>query len=893
MEFEPRDTTGEALPGTLFDAQEFDARLDAGAAPLDLFRRTLRNADAESKRRFLAGHPAAELAPQRAAFIDALIAHAWERYGKGPRDAAALVAVGGYGRGELHPGSDIDLMVLLPAPPDAACEQRLSEFLTFLWDVGLEVGSSVRTLRDCASEAMQDLTVVTNIMEARPIAGDSELFDGIRDRCGADRIWPSPLFFQAKRDEQQSRHERFDDTPYRLEPNIKEGPGGLRDIQTIGWIAKRHFGTDSLHGLVDVGFLTEDEYHHLTRAQAVLWDLRWGLHLLTGRREDRLLFDYQIRLAEQRGLRNREGELAVEQLMRTYYRTVKDVGSLSEMLLQLFAETLLPRPDSDEIEPIDRSFRARNGYLEALHHRVFEQDPGALLGMFSILAERPQLRGVRADTIRLVRTHLHLIDDQFRADPRHRAQFMALLRQSRGITRELRRMNRYGVLAAYIPEFARVVGQMQYDLFHAYTVDQHSLFTIRNLRRFFLPEHASEFPACTRIAGTLPKPELLYLVGLFHDIGKGRGGDHSTLGAADTLVFCRAHGLPPFDAQFVAWLVKNHLKMSATAQRQDITDPDVVRRFAHRVGDMLHLDHLYLLTVADMRATNPELWNSWKGALLLDLYNATRHVLRQGLEQPIDKPERIRATQRQARDLLATFGVSAEAAEGLWRNLPEDYFLRFDADEIAWHTRSITAEPEPDLPLIPVRQRTRRGGTEVFLYAHRQPYLFARVASALDQLGLSIQDARIITGDQGLVLDSFTVLEENGEPVSDPDRLADIPRILRTRLMRQDGDAPITVARHLPRRLKQFRIEPEVLFYCDEKSARNLMEVIAADRPGLLARVGQALQECRVNLESAKIATFGAQVDDFFVLTRRGGDLLEQRDCDCLQQAIVSRLREP
>jgi [protein-PII] uridylyltransferase len=891
MESEPDEPDAVRLPRELLDADDFDARLAQSSRPVGAFREALSRGNAEFKRRWHSGIPAAELAPQRAAFMDALIGRAWQRYGA-CRAEAALIAVGGYGRSELHPGSDIDLMLLLAAPPDQACQARLGDFITFLWDIGLEVGSSVRTLEECSDEA-KDLTVITNIMEARRIAGSRDLFRGIRDRCGPDRIWPSEQFFLAKRAEQEERHRRFDDTAYRLEPNLKEGPGGLRDIQTIGWVAKRHFGTDSLHGLVDVGFLTEDEYHHLIQGQGLLWDLRWGLHLLTGRREDRLLFDYQTRLAEQRGLRDRDGHLAVEQLMKSYYRTVMELGRLNEMLLQLFAETLLPRPDSDVVEPIDDSFRARNDYLEALHHRVFDYDRGALLRGFLILARHPELQGMRADTIRLIRAKRGLIDEDFRADPRHRALFMELLRQPRGITGELRRMNRYGILAAYLPEFARIVGQTQYDLFHAYTVDQHTLFTIRNLRRFFVPEHASEFPACTRIAATLPKPELLYLAGLFHDIAKGRGGDHSKLGAADALCFCRAHGLSRFDAQLVSWLVENHLKMSATAQRQDISDPEVIGRFARRVGDMLHLDYLYLLTVADMRATNPELWNSWKNALLLDLYNATRHALRQGLAQPIDKAERIRASQQQTEVLLATFGVPLEAAEQLWSHLPEDYFLRFDADEIAWHTRSILAASDRDLPLIPVRQRTRRGGTEVFLYGREQPHLFALVASALDRMDLDIQDARIITGADGLVLDSFTVLEADGEPISNPQRLTEIPLRLQARLKSADPQAPISVAKHVPRRLKQFKVKTEVLFHYDSSSRYNLMEVIAADRPGLLARVGQALQECGISLQSAKIATFGAQVDDFFVLARDDGGFLEHSDCDRLRKAITDKLEEP
>jgi [protein-PII] uridylyltransferase len=659
-----------------------------------------------SARRSLAGRfrnhvAASDLVRQSAAFIDALLAKAWSAHDLPVDEGLALVAVGGYGRGELHPGSDVDLLILVEQGRDL--RSRIQAFITFLWDIGLEVGQSVRSVKECVRESKKDITVATNLMEARLIVGSAGLFERMRKATSADKLWPSRKFFEAKWTEQRTRHYKFHDTAYNLEPNVKEGPGGLRDIQMIGWVAKRHFGADTLHELVTHEFLTESEYQSLTEGQGFLWQVRFALHILTGRREDRLLFDYQRTLAAEFGYSDDDANLAVEKFMKRYYRTIMDLSRLNEMLLELFQEAILHADAPRSITPINRRFQAVNGFIEVTDDNVFKRYPFALLEVFLIVQQHDNLKGVRASTIRLIRDHRHLIDEKFRADIRARSLFMEILKQPNRITRELRRMHRYGVLEEYLPVFGAVVGQMQYDLFHTYTVDEHSLFVVQNIRAFASPERPQAMPRCAEIFAHLPKPHLLYIAGLFHDIAKGRGSDHSELGMTLAMDFCIDHGLGQYDARLVAWLVRHHLSMSLTTQRRDITDPEVIKDFARTVGDQNHLDYLLLLTVADVRGTNPALWNDWKATLLGDLYESTTIALRRGLENPIDRAELIAATQQEARRLLEDSNGISDLAAGLWASLGDDYCLRSTADEIAWHTRSYT--PRTRSSCSPPRRR--------------------------------------------------------------------------------------------------------------------------------------------------------------------------------------------
>jgi [protein-PII] uridylyltransferase len=586
---------------------------------------------------------------------------------------------------------------------------------------------------------------------------------------------------------------------------------------------------------------------------------------------------------------DRPGFLAVEQFMKRYYRTVKELSLLNEILLQHFEEAILAR-GRIKIRPINRRFQSHHGFLEVTHPRVFERAPFALLEMFLILQQHPELKGVRAGTIRLVRANLHRIDNKFRRDLACRSLFMEIMRQPHGITHELRRMNAYGVLGAYLPAFGRIVGQMQHDLFHVYTVDAHSLMVVRNLRRFTLPEFRDEFPLASELIQKLVKPERLYLGGLFHDIAKGRGGDHSELGEKEAQAFCRLHNLSEYDTRFVCWLVRYHLLMSATAQREDISDPDVVLRFAQRVGDQEHLENLYLLTVADMRGTSPAVWNAWKGRLLSQLYSATLRLLLRGIAQPIDLEEHVADLRRSALDRLRPTGIPEPAVIRFWQDLDAEYFLPYDVESLAWHAQALAAAPATDLPIVATRYTPELGGSEFLIYTPDRDDLFAIMTAGFDRLNLSIMDARIHTLHNGFALDTFVVLDHAGQPVSDARVLAQLQKGMRDQLLRPQPGREIQSA-GLQRQLKHFPIETRVTFSPSPKGQLTIMEVTAQDRPGLLYQVALALKHCRVNLVAAKVATYGERAEDiFFVNNRDRQPLTDETQLACLEAEIIRRL---
>jgi [protein-PII] uridylyltransferase len=876
----------------LCDPARLDVALGTAEPALLLLRNILKDGTQALHRHFEEGMSADQLVYGRCCLIDLLLQRIWAHVLGEDAERLGLVAVGGYGRGELLPHSDIDLLLLLPQAETPEQAARIESFLMLLWDIGLEVGHSVRTVNDCVTQGERDITVATNLVEARLLAGSTELFEQMREATSQERIWRGASFFETKLKEQIARHHKFHDTAYNLEPNIKESPGGLRDIQMIGWVAKRHFGVDTLHGLVEHDFLTEREYRTLREGQSFLWRVRFALHSLTNRREDRLLFDYQRTLAEQLGYRQGDAPtLAVEQFMKDYFRTVFELNRLNEMLLQLFQEAILYADDRGEPAPINKRFQARKGFIEAVDAQVFRRYPFALLEIFLLLAQHPELKGVRASTIRLIRDHRHLIDEDFRNDLRTRSVFMEILRQPRGVWHELQRMNRYGILAAYLPAFGRIVGQMQYDLFHVYTVDEHSLFLLRNLRRFAIPAFAHEFPLCSELYTTLPKPELLLIAALFHDIAKGRGGDHSELGAVDAIAFCEHHGLSQYDTQLVSWLVQNHLLMSTTAQRRDIADPEVINDFARRMQSRSRLDYLYLLTVADIRATNPELWNSWKGALLLELYTATAEALTRGLDNPLAQDEFIQETRAEARQLLLDTGLAAAQIDAVWTHLEDEYFLRHAPEEIAWHTRSIHAHAGQASPLIVLRQSGTRGGTELFIYTRVDDTLFERTTALLDQLGLDIHDARISTARNGYALDTYLILDQDGTPIHGDYQTQHIIDIL-TRELSTLGEQRPRVTRRPPRRFQHFKIPTQIGFGVDAPNRRTVLELITGDRPGLLSAVGRAFSACGIRLQNARIATFGSRAEDVFYITDTRNRPLTPDDQERLRAQLLENLNE-
>ena len=880
----------------LFDRGQFQAELALKASPIAAFKKAIRRAHEVLDLRFKEGRDVRRLVEDRAWCIDQILREAWAQFDWSEDADIALLAVGGYGRGELHPYSDIDLLLLLDSADHEIFRDSIERFLTLLWDIGLEVGQSVRSVDECASEAQADLTVVTNLMESRTIAGPERLRQRMIEVTSTSRMWPSKEFFLAKRAEQTTRHAKYNDTEYNLEPNVKGSPGGLRDIQTILWVARRHFGTLNLHAMVGQGFLLESEYSLLASSQEFLWKVRYALHMLAGRAEDRLLFDHQRAIATLLGFEDSNGKLAIEHFMQNYYRVVMSISELSELVVQHFEEVILRSDEGRQVVPINSRFQLRDGYIEVTASNVFKRTPFAILEVFVLMAQNPEIKGVRADTVRLLREHRHLIDDEFRKDIRNTSLFIELFKCEIGIHRNLRRMNRYGILGRYLPEFGDIVGQMQHDLFHIYTVDAHTLNLIKHLRKLQYTPISEKFPLASKLMGTLPKPELIYLAGLYHDIGKGRGGDHSELGAVDAQAFCERHQLPAWDSRLIVWLVQNHLVMSTTAQRKDLSDPQVIHDFAQLVVDQVHLDYLYVLTVADINATNPTLWNSWRASLLRQLYSETKRALRRGLEHPVDREEQIRQTQNAALDILVRSGTDPDDAEQLWSQLGDDYFLRHTAGDVAWHTDAILQHTSAHDPLVLIKETTQRefeGGTQIFIYAPDQHDFFAVTVAAMDQLNLNIHDARVITSTSQFTLDTYIVLDADGGSIGDnPVRIKEIREGLVSALSHPD-DYPAIIQRRVPRQLKHFAFAPQVIISNDAGRPVTVLELTSPDRPGLLARIGKIFLDFDLSLQNAKIATLGERVEDVFFVTDACNQPLSDPDlCARLQNAIIEQLSD-
>ncbi|WP_456268165.1 [protein-PII] uridylyltransferase [Kushneria sp. AK178] len=874
---------------TLIDIGALKARLDRDASPIGAVRDVLADIRTRLDERFRGGADIRDLVHGRAWCIDQLLALLWSRF-DWDDDGIALVAVGGYGRGELHPHSDIDLMILLADDDDTPYRESLTGFITMLWDIGLDIGHSVRSLADCEREARDDVTVITNLLETRCVAGFEPLLERMRERLNRLETWNSEAFFQAKLDEQKARHQRFNNSEHQLEPNIKGSPGGLRDLQTVTWIAKRHFGTNIIDVLMQRGFMTDADVRIASQSRAFLWQVRYALHMINGRAEDRLLFDHQRTIAALFGYHDTPERLGVEEFMRRYYRVVTALVELNDMLIQNFEENILQHGRDPDVVPLNNRFELHGRYLRIRSPGVFKRRPSALIEMFVLLAQHPDIEGVRAATIRAIRDHRHLIDNGFRADLRNRGLFLELLRGGGMVSRELGRMARYGILGKYLPRFGHIIGLMQHDLFHIYTVDAHTLRVLDVIQRFRTPEGREEYPLCATLMTRVPKLELLWIAGLYHDIAKGRGGDHSQLGARDVQGFCNRHDVPRRDTHLVSWLIEHHLLMSTTAQKRDISDPEVIREFAAIVHDEVHLDYLYLLTVADINATNPTLWNSWRAALLRQLHGETRRVLRRGLENPLDRQEWIEETREEARALTQCMGNECRAVDALWKTLGDDYFLQYSASEIVWHTQGILQAGVEVMPLILISAPTEDmtdGGTKVFIHTRSVNNLFAATAAAIDQLDLSIHDARIATSSNDWTLNTFILLDGDGQAIRDPDRLKEIQAHLVEELDDPD-DYPRIVKRHTSRQLKHFRVPTRVLIEQDEANQRTVLELIAADRPGLLAHVGQIFMSFDIALSGAKIATLGERVEDVFFITDTTGAPLTDPG---LQQALSDRLR--
>jgi [protein-PII] uridylyltransferase len=820
-------------------------------------RAALAEERATLQQQFESGDVGRELLHRLTLLTDRHLRQAWKAQGM-PGDTA-LIAVGGYGRGQLFPHSDVDILILLPAAPDEALQEKLERLVGAFWDIGLDVGHSVRTLDQCFEIAAGDVTVQTNLLESRLLCGDRELYRKFARRL-LRSIDPA-AFLRAKRIEQQERHSRHQAT--NLEPNIKEGPGGLRDLNTILWISR---AADLGHTWLELarrGFITRDEARAISRHERTLEILRIRLHYLAGRREDRLLFDHQTALATQLGFVNRGGRRVSERLMQRYYQTAKSVSQLNTILLQNLALRIEPPANPTRATPLNPRFEVRGELLSAPDKTIFERDPCAILEAFSLLQQHAEIRGIGAVTLRALWRARRRINPAARRDPRMRALFLDILRSPTRMIRELRRMHQFDILGRYIPAFGRVIGQMQHDLYHVYTVDEHILKVVRNLRRFAVPELAHEFPLCSRLMSEFDKPELLYLAGLFHDIAKGRGGDHSELGKVDALRFCRTHGLAPADAELVAWLVEQHLVMSATAQKQDLSDPETVRAFAERVGNERRLVALYLLTVADIRGTSPKVWNAWKAKLLEDLFHATRGLL---TGERSERQDGQRARQEDAMARLRLYAIPEADYREFWKQLDTAYFLRHEAQEIAWHTRHLHRRVNSTTPVVKARLSPIGEGLQVLVYVADQKELFSRICSFFEGISFDIFEARIHTTRHGYALDTFHVQDSSNRQPGYRDLISYIEYELAEKLSGKAPLPPLTKPR-VGRQLRHFPITPEVNIQSDERGNYRMLSIVAGDRPGLLSRISRALTAFDINLHSAKINTLGARAEDIFVIS--------------------------
>jgi [protein-PII] uridylyltransferase len=803
---------------------------------------------------------ATQLIKSLARHVDTTLARLWQQ-ARMP-EGAALLAVGGYGRGELFPYSDVDVLVLLPGTSPWHQNEAIERFITACWDIGLEIGSSVRTVAECVEEAQRDVTVQTAMLEARFLHGERRLFQRFRKATAA--AMDAKAFLRAKTLEMRQRHVKYEDTPYSLEPNCKESPGGLRDLQVVMWVAQAAGLGKTWRELCNKGLITPFEVKQLQRNEGLLKLIRARLHMVAGRREDRLVFDLQTAVAESFGYASTKAHRASEVLMRRYYWAAKAVTQLNQILV-LGLEDVISGSAHAPMRPVNERFFDRAGMLEVADDELYFRHPHAILETFLIYQKTPGIKGLSARTLRALYNARQVMDAGFRRDPVNRAQFMEILSQHDGQTHAFRLMNQTSVLGRYLWVFRRIVGQMQHDLFHVYTVDQHILMVLRNVRRFFIPEHAHEYPFCSQLAAQFDRPWVLYIAALFHDVAKGRGGDHSELGAAEVRRFCREHGLEKADTALAEFLVRHHLTMSRVAQKEDLSDPEVVARFAQLVRDERTLTALYLLTVADIRGTSPKVWNAWKGKLLEDLYRLTLRALG-GAKPNLDTE--IEARKAEARSMLALHSALPGTEKPLWETLDVSYFARHDAADIAWHARALWRHVKTEVPVVRARLSPIGEGLQVLVYSPDQPDLFARICGYFDQAGFSILDARIHTTRTRFALDTFQVVSPRIDP-GHPGSYRDIISLVETQLaatLARQGPLPEPSRGRVSRRVRSFPVTPRVSLRPDERGQRWLLSVSTSDRSGLLYGIARVLARHHINLQLAKVSTLGERVEDTFLV---------------------------
>ncbi|MEE9326223.1 MAG: [protein-PII] uridylyltransferase [Cocleimonas sp.] len=858
-----------------------------------LYKENLKSDNLDLQKQFEKGESISSLLCQRSQQIDTVLQQMWTECFAQTNTVSSLIAVGGYGREEMHPQSDVDLLILLAKDPEADDEQKLSDFVTQLWDLGLEIGHSVRTISECFSEAENDLSIITNLIESRYLAGDIKLFDQLKTQVSNNKLWSSKDFFKAKVTEQKKRYKRFGDTAYRVEPNLKEGPGGLRDLQTIGWIVIREYGIHSLKTLSESeehDLLNPEEYKSLIEARNFLWQVRFVLHQLTGRKEDRLLFDHQRHLAHSFGYTNDENNASIETFMQRYYRTITQLERLNEILLGLLREHILESA-TKEIRVISQFYHSQDNYLGLIDKDILLSHPHTFLEIFIILQMIPELKGLTPQTIRELRRNIHIIDDAFRNHVHIKQQFICILSESKRVNFVLRRMNRYGILAAYIPAFANIVGRMQYDLFHAYTVDEHTLNVVRNIRVLSTQKGKKELPFCSDLFQKIEKPMLLVLAGIFHDIAKGRGGSHSELGAVDAQEFCFEHDLSLDEIELVSWLVAQHLQLSTTAQRKDINDPEVIGQFSQLVKTQERLDYLYLLTICDIKGTNPTLLNSWKHSLLKDLYLNTSKALQDTdnksnlelIKQDIDEKK------KEVIALLAQTLFDQSSCETFWNRFDDDYILQYQSNLLARHIKEVGEQIESN-NIVYIDKSENGESTELFIYTKDTQGLFIRITSAIEQFQLNTVAANITSSKDGYDLYTFYLLTHDGIPLEDEHDIKKLLDKVNNNLQQESLSYNFDHHR-MPRQLKHFDTPTLVQFNQDEVREQTIITIKTADSAGLLTRIGEVFNQCSVVIHNARIATLGELAEDIFHITHQSGKaILEEDDQQQIRQALVEKL---
>ncbi|RSD31760.1 bifunctional uridylyltransferase/uridylyl-removing protein GlnD [Vibrio pectenicida] len=838
------------------------------------------------KNEFINHHSITELVFGRAKYMDLLLNRLWQHFGFTQHYHVSLVAVGGYGRGELHPLSDIDILIVSEQSLPEDLNGKISSFITLLWDLKLEIGHAVRTIEECSSIGREDLTVATNLQEARLLCGCEETFNKLNQAIHSESFWPSDIFYKAKVQEQRDRHSRYHDTTYNLEPDIKSTPGGLRDIHTLSWIARRHFGATSLLEMSEYGFLTDAEYRELLECQDYLWRVRFALHLQLKRYDNRLTFAHQVQVAECLGFVG-EANSGIEMMMKEFYRTLRRVAELNKMLLKLFDQAILENGIESAPVILSRDFQRRGPLIEARKPALFQSRPETILDMFLHIANDSTIESVAPATLRQLRTARRRLNKFLHTIPIARKKFIEICRHPNSLTRAFTLMHKLGVLATYLPQWSQIVGQMQFDLFHVYTVDEHSIRLLKHINTFNQPENHSKHPICCEVFPRIQKKELLIIAAIFHDIAKGRGGNHSILGADEAYEFCIEHGLSNPEAKLVSWLVRYHLLMSVTAQRRDIYDPDVISEFAKQVRDEEYLEYLVCLTVADICATNPSLWNSWKRTLLAELFYSTQRALRRGLENPVDVRERIRHNQQLASAQLRKEGFNSREIEVLWQRFKADYFLRHSHKQIAWHCSHLLRHSDHSQPLILISKKATRGGTEVFVYNRDQHALFATIVAELDRRNFNVHDAQVMTSKDGYVLDTFMVLDQHGNTIDENRHNAVIKHLVR---VLRDGRTTKIKTRRPHRNLQHFKVKTRIEFLPAKGKKRTFLEFVALDTPGLLAVVGATFSDLNLHLHAAKITTIGERAEDLFIITNAHGIKLTDEEELQLNERLIENI---